>query len=69
MTDVLKQFKITGTRPESDGGTGVFFESEVVEVHEEGKRHRRGVRSYISVPEGEDIDMYVFQFLQNSGWL
>ena len=69
MTDALKQFKITGTRPEPDGGTGVFFESEVVEVFEEGKRHRRGVKSYISVPAGEDIDMYVFQFLQNSGWL
>lgn len=69
MTDALKQFRITGTRQEPDGGTGVFFESEIVEVYEQGKRQRRGVKSYISVPAGEDIDMYVFQFLQTSGWL
>lgn len=69
MTDVIKPFTILSTRPEQNGSTGVFYESMITEVVDETHRNTRGVRSYISVPAGEDIDTYVFNFLQDSGWL
>lgn len=68
MTDVIKPFKILETRQESGGSTGVFYQSEITEIVD-GKRRTRGVRAYISVPSGEDIDQYLFNFLQESGWL
>ena len=69
MTDVLKPFKILSTRLEPGGSTGVEFEAEKVEITEPRKRNRMGVRTYISVPAGEDVDLAVFNYLQESGWL
>ena len=69
MTDVIKPFEILDTRLEPEGSTGVFFQAEKVEIPQPQKRKRLGVRSYISVPAGKDIDEAVFEHLQNSGWL
>lgn len=69
MTDIIKPFVILETRPEPGGSTGVTFKAEKVEMPEPLKRRRLGVKAYISVPAGKDLDEAVFEHLQNSEWL
>lgn len=69
MTDIIKPFIILSTKEESGGSTGVSFQAEKVEIPSPMKRRTLGVQDYISVPTGEDIDLAVFKYLQNSGWL
>ena len=69
MTDIIKPFKILSVQEEADGRMGVTFESEKVESISLSKRRRMGIKSYLSVLAGKDIDEAVFQHLQESGWL
>jgi hypothetical protein len=66
---MIKPFKILETRTEQDGSTGVVFEVFKSQVSENGTSGGRLMRTYISVPEGEDIDQYVFNFLDRGGWV
>lgn len=68
MTDIIKPFKILETRIEVGGDTGVSFEAEKVIYVSESARRTVGVKSYISVPQGGDIDQAVFDHLNDSGW-
>jgi hypothetical protein len=67
--DMIKPFKIISTRQEPDGGTGVTFEVSKTIYLSEAKTETKSLKTYISVPAGEDIDMYLFKDLQQSGWL
>jgi hypothetical protein len=69
MTDIIKPFKILSVQEEADGRMGVTFESEKVESITLLKRRLMGIRSYLSVAAGKDIDEAVFEHLQESGWL
>jgi len=66
---MIKPFKILETRPEKEGGTGVIFEVFKSQVSENRTTGGRLMRTYISVPEGKDIDQYVFDFLEQGGWV
>lgn len=68
MTDIIKPFKILETKIETGGDTGVSFEAEKVIYVSESARRTVGVKSYISVPQGRDIDQAVFDYLNDSGW-
>jgi hypothetical protein len=69
MTDIIKPFKILETKVESGGDIGVSFEAEKVIYVSESARRTVGVRSYISVPAGGDVDQAVFDHLNDLGWL
>lgn len=64
---MIKPFEIKLTRKE-EGGTGVIYnvsKREIVGNVETVK----SVESYVFVPDGEDIDAYLFDFLKQSGWI
>ena len=69
LLDMIKPFKILQTRTEQDGSTGVIFEVFKSQVSEDRTASGRLMRTYISVPEGEDVDQYLFNFLDQGGWL
>lgn len=69
MTDIIKPFEILETRDEPGGSIGVTFKAEKVEITEALRRRRLGVKAYISVPAGKDVDEAVFEYLQHSEWL
>jgi hypothetical protein len=66
---MIKPFKILSTRQEPDGGTGVFFEVSKTKFLTETRTQTDTLKTYISVPAGEDIDMYLFRDLQQAGWI
>ena len=71
MPNIIKPFTITSTKPEMDGGTGVNFEITKVQYLDDNRSKTKTVKmvSYISVPEGEDIDTYLYSYLQKGGWV
>ena len=66
---MIKPFKILSTRQEPDGGTGVTFEVSKTKYLTETQTETETLRTYISVPAGEDIDMYLYNDLKTAGWL
>jgi hypothetical protein len=69
LLDMIKPFKILSTRQEPDGGTGVTFEVSKTKYLTKKITQTSTLNTYISIPAGEDIDMYLFKDLQQSGWL
>lgn len=64
---MIKPFQIKLTR-EEPGGTGVIYSV--------GSREREGnleilkkIETYVFVPEGNDVDAYLFDHLKKSGWV
>lgn len=66
---MIKPFTILSTRSEPDGGTGVFFEVSRTRYINEQVTETDTMRSYISVPEGEDVDTYLYNNLHEMGWV
>ena len=71
MINVVKPFKVLDVKEELDGGQGVNFEVSKIEYIDEDKTTTKTVtmNSYISVPNGEDIDTYLFNYLNTGGWV
>lgn len=69
MTEIIKPFRITETRQDPDGALGVTFEAWKAIVLSESKRRKIVMTAFVRVPAGEDVDMTVFIYLQESGWL
>lgn len=69
MTEIIKPFRVTETREEPDGALGVTFEAWKAIVLSESKRRKIVMTAFVRVPAGEDVDMAVFTYLQNTGWL
>jgi hypothetical protein len=69
MPDVVKPFRILSTREEPDGGQGVDFEVTKAEYIDELHTKTIKMTTYISVPSGENIDTYLFNYLSKGGWL
>ena len=64
---MIKPFDIKMTRAEP-GGTGVIYSVSRREIN--GNRETvKTVESYVLVPDGEDIDTFVFLHLKASGWV
>lgn len=63
---MIKPFDIITTRAEP-GGTGVIYSVSRREIN--GNRETvKTVESYVLVPDGEDIDAFVFAHLKAAGW-
>ena len=66
---MIKPFKITGTRDEVGGGTTVFFQVKKVQQVTETLSRMTTMDTAIHVPDGQDIDQYIFNDLQKGGWI
>jgi hypothetical protein len=66
---MIKPFKITSTRQEPDGGTTVFFTVSKVQQISETLSESKSLQTAILVPQGQDIDQYLFDDLTKSGWI
>lgn len=64
---MLKPFEIKQTRPE-EGGTGVIYSVSKREVAAD-RETVKTIETYLLVPDGNNIDVYVFEHLRRSGWI
>ncbi len=65
---MIKPFKIIQTRKEEDGGTGVIFEVSKVVGKAANTSTMTTMQTYMLVPEGQDVDAYLFEKLSKAGW-
>ena len=66
---MIKPFKITNTRAEVGGGQMVFFTITWVEQVSDSRSRSSTMETAIHVPDGEDVDQYIYASLQKSGWI
>jgi hypothetical protein len=66
---MIKPFKITSIRHEPDGGTTVFFTISKVQQLTDTLSSAKTLETAILVPQGQDIDQYLFDDLTKSGWI
>ena len=65
---MIKPFKILETRSEADGSTGVIAEVWKVTAIADGRVMKDGMRCYMQVPQGQDVDTYLFDKFSQAGW-
>lgn len=65
---MIKPFKILLTKQLDNGNTGVLFES-TKSVIELDKAKEQKITTAIEVLPGENIDLTIFNYLKDSGWL
>ena len=65
---MIKPFKITETRTEPGGATGVLFEVWRITSESASKSVEQRMSSYMSIPAGRDADEYLFEQLSEAGW-
>ncbi len=68
VADMIKPFKIIHTRKEEDGGTGVIFEVSKVVGTGANTSTLETMQTYMLVPDGQDVDAYLFEQLSKAGW-
>ena len=66
---MIKPFKIIGTSPAEEGATRVHFEVSRSELLSDGTYHTTTMETVHYVPEGNDVDEYLFKILQEQGWI
>ncbi len=66
--DMIKPFKIIQTRTEAEGSTGVIYEVWRCTSMTATKSEEQRVRAYMSIPQGRDVDAYLFEQLSQAGW-
>ena len=66
--DMIKPFKILDTRTEADGSTGVIVEVWQVTAMADGKVKKNGMRCHMQIPQGQDVDAYLFDQFSQAGW-
>lgn len=69
MINVVKPFKVLDIKKELDGGQGVTFQAYKTEYLSETKTRTITMTNYISIPEGLDVDLYLFETLSKEGWV
>lgn len=67
---MIKPFKILSSQHvEAEGITNVHFEvTKAVRSSDKGFTTHK-MQTMLSVPDGEDIDMFLFRALEDSGWV
>jgi len=65
---MIKPFKIIETRTEVDGAIGVIYEVSQSAINENKAITTKTMNGYISVPQGRNVDAYVFEQLSMAGW-
>lgn len=66
---MIKPFKILDTREERDGSLGVFYSVSHRELASPNVMRTKTMNGYLTMPPGEDIDAFVFEYLKKSGWV
>ena len=66
---MIKPFTILSTRTEGDGTLGVFYRVQYREKVSPTVTRTKTLESYMSIPPGSDVDAYVFQQLNQAGWI
>lgn len=66
--DMIKPFKILGTRDVPGIGTGVDYLVSKTEAKSSNTISTMRYQGHILVPLGEDIDNYLFNQLRSEGW-
>ena len=66
--DMIKPFKVIQTRPEADGTTGAIYEVWRYTSLTATKSEEQRMRAYMSIPQGRDVDEYLFEQLSQAGW-
>jgi len=69
MVNIVKPFKVLDVKEEPDGGQGVSFEVSKTKYLTESKTRTVRMRNYVSIPAEEEIDVYLFKYLSEGGWL
>lgn len=65
----LKPYTILQTRSEADGATGVLYAVVKSEFIASGKTNTKELRGYLSVPQGQDVDDCIHEYLTKAGWI
>ena len=67
---MIKPFKILKTEHvDTDGVTNVHYEVTKTSRNSDKGFTTNKMQTMISVPDGQDIDMYIFKALEASGWI
>lgn len=66
---MIKPFEIIGTRPVEGLGTGVTYKVWRTEFSKPGHSQTLECETFIIVPDGENIEEYLFEVLSKSGWI
>jgi hypothetical protein len=66
--DMIKPFKVIETRAEADGSTGVIYEVSKVTSISSSRTKTDRLQAYMTIPEGADVDAYLFEQLSKAGW-
>lgn len=65
---MIKPFEILDTRQNPNGSTGVLYHVWRVESVGPGRTKEFGCQSYLEVPAGRDLELYVHEKLSEAGW-
>jgi hypothetical protein len=65
---MIKPFKVIQTRAEADGTTGVIYEVSQVTSLTATASTEKTMQAYMSIPQGRDVDEYLFEQLSKAGW-
>jgi hypothetical protein len=68
MTETVKPFKVVNTRIEDDGELGVTYQVQKIIVLGRSKVEIKRLEGYMSVPVGQDADVFLFSELSKAGW-
>jgi len=69
MPEVIKPFTIVSIVEEPNGNQGVTVKAFKTEYTSETATRTGEITTFVSVPPDEDVDMFVFNFLDEGGWV
>jgi hypothetical protein len=65
---MIKPFQILETRQEQDGTTGVLFSVSRTDSINANTSGTQTMTAYMTIPDGCNVDEYLFQELSKQGW-
>jgi hypothetical protein len=65
---MIKPYKILQTRTEVDGTIGVIYSVSQTTSQSATVSDEKTMQAYMVIPEGWDIDEYLFEQLSKAGW-
>jgi len=69
MPDIVKPFTVLDTKEETDGSQGVTFAITKTQFIDDATNKTIKMTTYVSIPEGEDVNTFLFTYLSEGGWL
>ena len=66
---MIKPFTILASRPEHEDHTGVMFSVSKRFRIDENHDLTETMEGYCCVPPGEDVDLFLYNYLKQGGWV